>query len=116
MLMAAAPRTGASVPLAQAQMALAPRGFTQDMLPEALENWESLNLLDWPQRGSEVGLVADAWHTQVWHLDAGEGGGERQRRAQLEARHQQHRQAPNGVPGVAVAAGHPEALVYSVFA
>ena len=38
------------------------------MFQEALENWYSLNLLDWPGYGDEVGLTAEAWCTQTCHL------------------------------------------------
>ena len=38
------------------------------MFQEALENWYSLNLLDWPGYGDEVGLTAEAWCAQACHL------------------------------------------------
>ena len=38
------------------------------MLQEALENWYSLNLVDWPGYGDEVGLTAEAWCAQACHL------------------------------------------------
>ncbi|MFM7981893.1 MAG: hypothetical protein ACKPKO_21495, partial [Candidatus Fonsibacter sp.] len=39
------------------------RGIIAAMLEEALENRESLGLLGWPCRGTEVGLTEDAWRT-----------------------------------------------------
>ena len=44
------------------------RGISPEMLQEALKNWYSLNLLDWPGYGDEVGLTAEAWCTQTCHL------------------------------------------------
>ena len=66
----AASRPGALAPMGHVQATVARYGITAPMLREALENWESLELLDWPGRGDEVGLTAEAWRTQACHLDA----------------------------------------------
>ena len=65
-----AARPGARVPLPWLQHQVARHGLDPAMLQEAPENWESPGLLDWPQRGQEVGLVEDAWRTQACHLDS----------------------------------------------
>ena len=68
LLRAAAARPGALVPRRSVELQAVGRGLSPGMLQEALENWCSLNLLDWPGFGEEVGLTAEAWCTQTCHL------------------------------------------------
>ena len=75
LLREAAPRPGASVPRRLVEQRAAERGLSSDMFREALENWYSLNLLDWPGFAEEVGLTAEAWCTQMCHLVDAPGGG-----------------------------------------
>ena len=48
LLRAAAPRPGALVPRRLVEQRVVERGLRAKMFQEALENWYSLNLLDWP--------------------------------------------------------------------
>ena len=68
LLRAAAPRPGALVPRRLVEQQAAGRGLGPEMFQEALENWYSVNLLDWPGLGEEAGLTAEAWCTQLCHL------------------------------------------------
>ena len=70
-LRAIAPGPGALAPMPMLQERVTGLGLTREMLREALENWETLGLLVWPGRGTEVGLASEAWHTQVCHPHAG---------------------------------------------
>ena len=68
LLRAATSRPGALVPRRSVELQAAGRGISPEMFQEALENWFSLNLLDWAGYGDEVGLTAEAWCTQTCHL------------------------------------------------
>ena len=71
LLRAAVARPGALVPRRSVELQANARGINSEMFQEALENWFSLNLLDWPGYGDEVGLTAEAWCTQTCHLAPG---------------------------------------------